>query len=245
MTTKFSNIIYLLFFSLNVISCGGIQDSVSNDTVYFIPTLHKYHQQNDNYNYDSLTNIISRINPDIIAVEVRNIDISEDSTLLSKFYPHEFVMMKTQFPEKTIVGFDWWASHAEGVKVSEIPQNFFADLPSKKQWKQLQQDSLTLKKLAGCFELQKERVELIKNLSLNQFLKSKDGELVIDYYKCLKENLQDTPYDEVVKSTEERDRKILENIKTIIAQNRNKKIIILAGDDHFQMLKDKFKNRQP
>ncbi|HLN74002.1 MAG TPA: hypothetical protein VK205_11955, partial [Prolixibacteraceae bacterium] len=83
-------------------SCSTLQKKV-----YFIPTLHGLHQANQSYSYDSLKQLINHLNPDIIAVEIRQEDINGDSLYLSKNYPYEMRMMKYWFPNTKIVGFDW------------------------------------------------------------------------------------------------------------------------------------------
>lgn len=237
----------LLILLITVFSCSAAEKAANkhNNEVYFIPTLHKYHKINQYYNYDSVRSIVQQINPDIIAVEIRNIDINEDSVNLLKIYPYEFVMMKKCFPTKTIVGFDWWEKEVENIKATDLAEDYFSKVPKRKQMKLLEKDSLNRMKMMVCMEFQKKREPIIRNSSLKQILESNDGELVKQYYQCIHEQLQGTPYSSIAEFDEQRDKMILENINQIITNNVGKRIVILTGDDHFQMLRDQFKNKQP
>lgn len=237
--------ILILFYP--ILSCQAAKKTdTSESEVYFIPTIHKFHKSNQKYSYESLCAIVQKINPDIIAVEIRDIDINEDTTVLNKTYPHEFVMMKRYFPTKKIVGFDWWSKDIETIKASDLPQNYFQNTAKAKQSKLLESDSINRKKMMVCMQYQKERAPIIQNMSLEQILTSNDGELVKSYYDCLDKQLKGTPYyDSFVKASDERNVMILKNIKKIIRENKGKRILILTGDDHFQLLKDKFPNKQP
>ncbi|MFT3920063.1 DUF5694 domain-containing protein [Cloacibacterium sp.] len=233
----------ILFFSF--LSCQISKKAETGlSDIYFIPTIHKLHQINQMYNYDSVRAIVQRINPDIIAVEIRNIDINEDTTVLKNTYPQEFVMMRKYFPNKKIVGFDWWSKDIETTKASDLPKNYFQNVPKAKQLKLLENDSINSEKMMTCMQYQKKRASIVQKMSLEQILESKDGEWVREYYACIKKQFKDTPYYGIYSFAEERDQHILKNIQNIIKKNKGKRVLILTGDDHFQMLRDKFPNKQ-
>ncbi|MDR2911551.1 MAG: carboxypeptidase-like regulatory domain-containing protein [Bacteroidales bacterium] len=211
------------------------QSANTNGEVYFIPTLHGAHQVNSNYNYDSLKAIIARLNPEIIAVEIRSEDLEQDTLYLQKSYPDEMINMKKWFPDAVIVGFDWLGKDIEG---KLIPDNYFQKTLVKKLEKQLNQDSLYSDKFALCNSRWKERSKIFRTHSLKQLLESEDGEIVKNYYRCLNIQAQGTPYEPIADFYAERDRHILANIRKIIAQHGNRRIVIVTGDDHYQMLKD-------
>lgn len=203
--------------------------------VYFIPTLHGSHQINRNYSYDSLKAVIVRLNPDIIAVEIRPEDLNQDSLYLSKSYPYEMVNAKYWFPNKKIVGFDWYGEDVEG---KLIPDNYWENNPMKKLQQQLSKDSLYKEKLDICNSRWKERANIFRTYSLKQLLESEDEIIVNDYYNCLNIQFKGTPYEPIFNFFKERDQHIIYNIRNILKQNKNARIVILTGDDHYQMLKD-------
>jgi hypothetical protein len=75
--------------------------------VYVFGSLHKAHLQNQNYSYQHLFDSIAHINPQIIGVEIRPVDISKDSVYLSTYYPYEMVYLSRHYPSK-VFGFDCW-----------------------------------------------------------------------------------------------------------------------------------------
>lgn len=208
--------------------------------VYFIPTIHSFHKVNDNYNYDSLKQIVSALNPDIIAVEIRPEDIHQDSVYLSKNYPYEMRMMKYWFPKVEITGFDWLGKDIEG---KSIPSNYWSDISLIKQHeKELNADSLFAQQTVACDSFTNQRLEIIKNNSLKDILRSPDAALTKQFYQCLESKLKGSIHERVLSFYDLRNAELLENIKKIIAENKNKRIVILTGDDHFVFLKDKFEH---
>ena len=208
--------------------------------VYFIPTIHNLHKVNDSYNYDSLKQIVSALNPDIIAVEIRPEDIQQDSVYLSKNYPYEMRMMKYWFPKSKIAGFDWLGNDIEG---QLIPSNYWSEISLIKQYeKELNADSLFSRQTAACDSFTNQRLEILKNFSLKDLLKSQDAALTKQFYQCLESKLKGSIHERVLSFYDLRNAELLGNIEKIIAENKDKTIVILTGDDHFVFLKDKFQH---
>src|SRR5687768_9829702 len=92
--------------------------------VYVIPVLHGMHKTNPLYSYDSVQAIVKRLNPDVIAVEIRAEDIDSDTAYLKQNYPLEMWMMPYWFPGATIAGFDWLGDELAG---KPIPARYWKD----------------------------------------------------------------------------------------------------------------------
>lgn len=221
----------------------AFKSEADKGAVYFIPTLHNYHDVNPHYSYDSLRSIVASLNPDIIAVEIRPEDIKADSAYLDDNYPYEMLMMRNWFPNVEFLGFDWLGEELEG---RMIPEGYGKSGQSayKEAEKRLSQDSLYMSKLSVCFTRMRERMSLIRNSSLEQLLVSADGEITRQYHECREKVLKGSPYEEMVIFTNKRDDKIVENINRIIESNKGKRIVILTGDDHYHVLKDKIKHNE-
>jgi hypothetical protein len=231
--SKVAQTSYWLLFCISLWSCSTLQKKV-----YFIPSLHGIHQTNQSYSYDSLKQLINHFNPEIIAVEIRQEDMDGDSLYLSKNYPYEMRMMKYWFPNTKIVGFDWLGDDIEG---KPIPNNYWKDISFiKKAERELQADSLYSAKCSACDTFRKQRIELLKDSSLKDILKSKDSQLTRQFYECLAEQLNGSKYENILKFYDQRNEQILINIEKIIRKNRNKTIVIVTGDDHYIYLKDRF-----
>lgn len=202
--------------------------------LYLVPTLHRLHQVNEQYNYDSLRQLITQLNPDVIAVEIRTEDLEQDTVYLKKSYPYEMWMERYWFPDKTIVGFDWLGSDIAG---KPIPENYWQDISSiKLLQKKLNNDSSYNTRCAPCDTLTKARLPLLQTLSLRQLLKSRDAALTNAYYICLEAQLRHTPYAAIPAFFELRNQKILARIKAIQKRYPGKKIVVLTGADHYAYL---------
>lgn len=228
----------LTFFLLN---CASKKDNVSQmkeNLVYFIPTLHNFHRINKNYSYDSLVAYIKKVNPEIIAVEIRPEDIDCDTIYLKNNYPLEMRQMKYWFPKTKIVGFDWLGDELSG---KMIPDNYWKNISEiKKLERELKQDSVYQVKIQPCYYRSKEREDLLKNLTLHELMNSEDAEIVNDQYECYDKQVRNSKYQLLSDFYRKRNDKILENIQSIITQNSGKKILIVTGDDHYIALKNKF-----
>jgi len=206
---------------------------------YLIPVLHGLHKTNQAYNYDSLKAIISRLKPDVIAVEIRPEDIGSDTTYLKKNYPLEMWTMPFWFPQARMAGFDWLG---EDIRGKAIPENYWKEQAAIKKWeRRLNKDSLYAKKLAVCDTISKTRLEILKTSSLRQILESRDSELVKQYYTCLETSLEGSEYQQITDFYSRRNRKMVKNLKQLRRELKGKVLVIITGDDHYPYLFDALK----
>jgi len=221
---------YGLFFFLLLFS-----PLLKAQELYLIPTLHRLHLVNEQYNYDTLRQLIARINPDVIAVEIRTEDLDQDSAYLRRNYPYEMWMARYWFPDKTIAGFDWLGSDIAG---KLIPENYWQEAaPVKKLQQALSKDSVYNSRSQACDTFQKERLALLQSLPLFQLIHSSDSLLTSAYYACLREQLKGSTYEALLDFYETRDAHILANIQALQSRYPNKTILVLTGDDHYIWLK--------
>jgi hypothetical protein len=221
--------IYLLLISFLMLTQTNAQSKV-----YLLPTLHGLHKTNTNYTYDSLKQTIARINPDVVAVEMRSEDIGADTNYLKKNYPYEMWMMRYWFNNKNIAGFDWIGADIEG---KPIPERYWQDVSRPKYLqRKLNIDSVYTAKLTGCQFYTEERLNILKTLSLKGILTSNDAILTKEYYNCLDLQLQNSDYEELTQFYTTRNNKMKENISFLLQQHPNKTIVIVTGADHYPYL---------
>lgn len=207
----------------------------SQTTVYLIPALHSMHKSNVHYNYDSVQATIQRINPDVIAVEIRNEDINADTAYLKQNYPYEMWMMRYWFSTTTIEGFDWLGAELEG---KPIPARYWQDHSRVKALqKLLNLDTAYSKKLAGCQIYTDQRLAIMNNSTLKGLLLSNDAILIKEYYDCLAQQLRGSPYEELTTFYDTRNQQMMQRLQAIIALHPNKRIVVLTGDDHSPYLR--------
>ncbi|HAN19697.1 MAG: hypothetical protein A2X13_14345 [Bacteroidetes bacterium GWC2_33_15] len=231
-----------LFIFFSILSVLLSSTGRAQTKVYLIPSLHGLHKQNQNYSYDSLKLLINRLNPDLIAVEIREIDVPEDTNYLKKNYPFEMWMMKYWFPATKVEGFDWLGEEIEG---KLIPLNYWKEISSVKKCEiALSNDSLYKVRISSCDSFGIARMEILKTSSLKEILVSNDAALCTQYYNCYSTLLTGSDYELIPKFNNKRNEKILQNINEIIRKNRNKTIVVVTGDDHYVYLKHRISHCQ-
>lgn len=204
--------------------------------------LHQLHKVNLKYSYDSLQNLVNRLNPEVILTEIRSEDMNRDSVYLASNYPYEMYMVRNWFPNARIEGFDWLGKELEGRPVSA---NYWKDSSwvIKLQGK-LNQDSAFKEKAASCYLRKGERDSILKNAGLNEIIHGQNHAIVKEQYECFKNVSIGTAYHALSDFYEERNDSILANIRTLIKKFPGKRIVILTGDDHYQLLRDRFTHDQ-
>ena len=230
----------LLFVVLSSLlaSCARLPKTQPERRVYLVPVLHGLHKTNPNYSYDSLRALVARLQPDVIAVEIRPEDITRDTSYLKQNYPYEMWMMRYWFPGAAQAGFDWLGAELEG---KPIPEGYWKNAAPIKQYQAaLASDSIYSARVAACQPLVQQRMALLKSLALNQLLHSPDSALTAQYYRCLDSALAGSVHQRIPRFSELRNQKILENIQQLISRNQGKTLVILTGDDHYVYLSHRF-----
>lgn len=224
-----------LVLLLTLASCRAQETAV-----YFIPTLHGYHKINEAYSYESLRGLLDTLRPDVIAVEIRPEDVGADSAYLAANYPFEMRMPAWWFPDAMIVGMDWLGDDIAG---KPIPENYWKEVSAIKQHEAaLRADSTWNARRATCDSLALERLDLLTRLSLRDLLASDDARLTRAYYRCLATQLEGSVHQRILEFYDRRNEAILENIQEILDRHPGKVIAILTGDDHYALLKDRFRH---
>jgi len=210
--------------------------------VILIPTIHSLHKSNAQYNYDSLKRFVERLNPDVIAVEIRDIDLNADTNYLKRNYPYEMWMMRYWFTGKIIEGFDWLGEELEG---KPVPERYWQEQSQiKRLEKELDEDSNYGKKLQNCIGYTKERLKILSKYTLTGILASKDDSLIRSYYDCMEQQLSGSRYQQLPRFYDKRNKKMETRLHSIIQKHQNKVIVILTGDDHYPYLLDYLKTTE-
>ncbi len=225
----FKRFLFLLLLVIASATC------FSQAKVLLLPVLHGLHKTNRAYNYDTLQNIIKRIQPGIVAVEMRPFDLAHDSAYLKKNYPLEMWMSAYWFPETEIAGYDWLGEDLEG---RQVPDGYWKNESQvKKLERQLNGDSLYSAKLVPCEKIVEERLIHLKNGSVTEIMQ-KDGPLVKAYYDCLRLQLKGSAYERLVKFYDERNERMKKNIGKLLDTAPRATVVIITGADHYPYLLD-------
>ncbi len=203
--------------------------------VLLLPVLHGLHKTNTSYNYDSLKNLVSRFEPQIVAVEMRQYDLGADTLYLSKNYPREMWMARYWFPGARIEGYDWLGPDLEG---QSIPAGYWrTQSPGKLLERQLDSDSVYSGKLSGCNLIVEERLPVLSNGSVNDIIQN-DTTLVRKYYDCLAVQLNGSSYETLNQFYVKRNQMMAAHISQLVNKNPGTRMVILTGADHYPYLLD-------
>ncbi|HEV7349900.1 hypothetical protein [Telluribacter sp.] len=208
----------------------------TNTQVLLLPTLHGAHKLNKNYTYEDIRTIIEKFNPDIIGVEIRPEDMQRDSTYLKGLYPHEMRAVREQFPNKTLVGVDYYGEEFRGKPIP--PEAFNQGTNELRKFKNYERainlDPMVLQKKRemGIDSLAKEQMKMVISSTANELMAGPLDTLMKEYYQKLDTLYSGTRYDWYLRFNTRRDIQITNNIVETIRKNPNKRILFLLGSAH-------------
>ena len=226
-----------LRISLATIFCFCINTAFSQKTqVLILPTIHAGHIKNENYSFDHIRTIIKNFKPDVIALEIRDEDLQEDTAYLHKFYNPEMVMFRDEFPEAKKMGIDFMGSDVAGKR---LPENFLKDtlvefgkfrLMNQKLMRDPSIVNARIEK--GLPEITSTRSKMMNSLGANGLMDGKYDALTEEFTVQQTKILRNTQFQYYDDFQVMRDQQIAENIKAIALGNKGKRIIVLTGANH-------------
>lgn len=197
--------------------------------VYIVSSLHKAHQVNEKYTYDSLYHYIERVQPDVIGIEIRKEEIDSSDAYLSNMYPLEMYSIRNKFRHLPVFGIDWLGSEIEG---KAVPENYYDNFFVKTLQIQVSQDSVMRKTLSVLQPLRNEMNQIALKSNISEVNDGRYDMLSKIYYLQLKHLYQDTPYQRLSKFYTLRDEHIAKNIVEIVKKHPDKKLLFVVGADH-------------
>lgn len=201
-----------------------------------LPTIHGGHYKNVNYNFEHVRHIIQNFKPDIIALEIRQEDLNQDTAYLNRFYNPEMILFKNSFPEAQKAGIDNMGADRTG---KPLPLNLAQDTLG--DWgkflltnKRLMRDSAIIKARtsSGMVAIKAKQGKMMGTLRASQLMDGAYDLLTEEYTNTQTRILEHTPYAYFNKFNVWRDTEIAKNIKAIALKNPGKRIIVLTGANH-------------
>lgn len=201
-----------------------------------LPTIHGGHYKNVNYNFEHVRHIIQNFKPDIIAVEIRQEDMDQDTAYLKRFYNPEMIMFKNSFPEAQKAGID---NMGKDMKGKPLPLNLAQD--TLNDWgkfiltnKKLMRDSAIIKAriASGMVTLKAKQGKMMGSSRASELMTGAYDLLTEEYTNTQTRVLAHTPYSYFDKFNVWRDTRIAKNIKALALKNPGKRIIVLTGANH-------------
>lgn len=203
--------------------------------VYLLPTLHRLHGVNTAYNYDTLRAVITRLQPEVIAVELRPEDIGADTAYLKGNYPYEMWIAPYWAPQSRLQGIDWLGADIEG---KPIPAKYWQEGSALKTVeRQLAGDAAMTRRRQVCDTAADRRNALLRQASLPQLLNGAYDTLTETFYQCLSDRLQGTVYQYITDFYERRNLELAKRCAAVIMMHPTRSIVILTGADHYYYIK--------
>lgn len=203
--------------------------------VYLIGSLHWLHQNNKNYGFEDIYEYVRKINPDVIAVEIREEDLSLNRESLDKMYPKEMVDTLTEHKDDKIVeGFDWLGNEVVG---KSIPEEYFKESNYAVLGRELMQDEKYSKVLKTLNIVDTKKSEMLKNGDIKKVHHEFYDYAVEMSREQFKDYFEDTKYIDILNFDLDRNENINKNIIKIVQKHEDKTILVITGRDHVGHIK--------
>lgn len=223
--TKFS--IAFLFLSLCLFNGLFAQEKITE--IYIVSSLHRAHQVNEKYTYDSLYQFIERVQPDVIGVEMRSEEIDSSDAYVSSMYPLEMYTIRNRFKHLPVFGIDWLGEEIEG---KAVPEKYYETFFVITLQKQASQDSVMRKNLEILQPVRNEMNQIALKSSISELNDGRYDMLSHIYYLQLKHLYRDTPYQRLSEFYTQRDEQIAKNVIEVVKNHPGKKLLFVVGADH-------------
>lgn len=220
-------IIFLMVIGLiygHGIYASGHQNNISDSTkVLVIGTIHGNHETNNNYSYQDLLNILTTFHPDAICVEIPPNYFRKES------YLKEMMMAAIFGIEHSIKVYpiDWWSSGDDRAYRKEYEKTEEYKL-KEKQYYELEKSNEIMqnfyKKYGSLDSLWNENKQGYKFFNGEEY-----NDYIREMYKINMAVFGDGPMNLYYQT---RNNKMLELINNAVAENKNKRIIVLTGAEH-------------
>lgn len=208
----------------NKIFASGHKNYISDSTkILVIGTIHGNHETNKNYSYQDLLNILSTFHPDAICVEIPPDYFRKNS------YLKEMMMASIYGTEHSINVYpiDWWSSGDDRAFIKEYEKT--EEYKTKeKQYYELEKSNEIMQNfykkygsLDSLWNGDKQGYQFFNGDEYNDYIR--------EMYKINVAVFGDGPMNLSYKT---RNNKMLELINNVVAENKNKRIIVLTGAEH-------------
>jgi hypothetical protein len=195
--------------------------------VVVIATMHGLHAKSATYTYAMLYDLVNRLKPDYVGVEIRQEDTAADQAYLTANYPAEMIHLAQEWKDRAF-GFDWLGDDVAG---APVPKDWWsARSPIKKLERALDADPPYQDKQMDALSAQEQAI--LASATAQSLNDGRYDALSDAYYVRMAEQLSGTPYRALPAFYASRDRHLAENIAEMIRKHPGSRIVIVTGADH-------------
>lgn len=242
---RFKLIALTALLLLTVFSCASTEGSDVQDKteVYLVGSIHFFLASNPNYSMDTLEQLISDIDPEVLAIEILPMDIDLSTEELNELYPPEFSAMRDRFlDEMSVVGFNWISDAQRYDRPT-----FFAQRSS--MWA----DILEASTLSNVIEQMKTDDELIEEIvttgTPSEVNSPRFDEILLHQQNLVQQIIDDQQrddfYDFVGDLNPVRNANMEQELSEILSEHPGETIVVLTGAKHRTHLLPFFESEYP
>lgn len=207
---------------------------MATTSILLLASMHNFHQDHPHYDYDKLFQVVAKIKPDYVGVEIRPEDLGTDEAYLSRNYPYEMVELAKRYSENSF-GFDWLDDDIAG---KPIPDNYWKELSKIKKLERQVVDDSNFQDALQVDELLEQQMEILKTATPASLIDGRYGEVTKKYYEALDNLLRGTQYELISIHRAKRDRMIGAHIVDFIRGHAGKRIALVMGANHHIFAKE-------
>lgn len=201
--------------------------AAARSEVAVIATMHGLHAKSTTYSYAMLYDLVSRLKPDYVGVEIRQEDLGRDQTYLAANYPEEMIHLAHAWAPKSF-GFDWLGDDVAG---APVPANWWKEgSPIKKLERTLDADPRYQDKQMDAIAAQEQGV--LASATAQSLNDGRYDALSDAYYVRMAQLLSGTPYEALPDFYASRDQHLAKNIADMIQSHPGSRVVIVTGADH-------------
>ncbi len=189
--------------------------------------MHGLHARSNTYTYGMLYDLVKRLKPDHVGVEIRQEDMGRDDDYLAANYPAEMIHLAHEWAPRSF-GFDWLGDDVAG---APVPKNWWKDgSPIKKLERALDADPRYHDKQMDAIAAQEQ--DILTSASAQSLNDGRYDALSDAYYVRMAQVLSGTPYETLPEFYASRDQHLANNIAAMIHSHPGSRIVIVTGADH-------------
>jgi hypothetical protein len=208
--------------------------SESPTEVTVVAALHGLHKQHPNYDYGVLYDLVARIQPDLVGVEIRPEDIGAELDYLKRNYPAEMIELARRHADRAF-GVDWLGTEIAG---RPIPPDYWQTAQVMRLSKASKEDAdFQARKPAELAELSQRQSQILAAATPATLVDGRYAASVRRIDALEAQWYRGSPYTYVLDFNRRRDAEIALRLIDTVGRNPGKRIVVVLGADHVSFAK--------
>lgn len=201
--------------------------------VVVVPALHGLHASVEGYSYETLYDLVAAHQPDFVGVEIRQADLSQPDSYLSRNYPREMLELARKYSDHAF-GFDWLG---DDVPPAPVPEDFWPKQSIVKQLERemgagLEATEANAAIRARRSEISQQQDTILRSATPRSMTDGVYDTITAERYVLLGKLVEGTRFEQLSRFYMQRDAMIAQNVIAFAEANPGKRIVVVTGADH-------------